>query len=414
MLAEGSSMRRSLIVAVAVFVSSELSLGRGYAQHHVAPAQPMPTPGFYNGFTPNSTIDGDAARMAAYTNMVNAEAARLGALGTFNLNRAHADAIDSATLMSWNEYFAACLAEENRRSGSARASRRKHLIEMYHARKARIANNPEEIDLLNGDALNELLAQLSNPKIHPSSIRKHGETIPGETIQRCAFRYPSLGLTISLGRLTIRDGWPLSLREKAFAPDQATYRKAVEAALEENLQGKLTAEAFRTLQQAVVALKSGLKEAIHAAQKEDYVSAKAYLDDLGEAVATLRDPNAEKVLAGVDRYGGTTVGDAVTFMQRYNLRFAPALTADERESYHLLYASMLQLRDVVAPADATVPGTNGKVPIVRAIDAANNPPAAALDPNDPPVLEPKDPPAVKPKKDPSLIEPKDPRELAPK
>jgi hypothetical protein len=407
-------MRRLPIVAVALFISLGLAPRCGEAQQRAATAQPMPTPGFYNGFTPNSTIDGDAARLAAYTNMVNAEAAKLGALGTFNLNRAHADAIDNDTLMKWNGYFAACMAAENMRSGASRAARRQHLIEMYNARKARIANNPEEIDLLNGDALNELLAQLSNPKIHPSSLRKRGETIPGETIQRCAFHYASRGLTISLGRLTIRDGWPFSLREKAFASEQVAYQKAVEAALEQNLQGKLTPEAFRTLQQAVEALKSRLKETVPPAQKEDYVPAKAYLDDLEAAVATLRDPNAEKVLAGVDRYGGTTVGDTVSFMQRFNLRFAPALTAEERESYHLLYASMMQLRDNVVPADATVPGTNGKVPIVRGIDAANNPPAAALDPKNPPVLEPKDPPALKPKTDPSLVEPKDPPVLEPK
>jgi hypothetical protein len=372
-------MRRSLIVAVALVVLLGLALGRCQAQQHAAPAQPMPTPGFYNGFTPNSTIDGDAARLAAVTGLVNAEANRLGALGTYNLNRAHADAIDSATLQSWNEYFAACMAEENRRSGTARAARRQHLIEMYNVRRARIANNPEEIDLLNGDALNELLAQLSNPKIHPSSLRKRGETIPGETIQRCAFHYASRGLTISLGRLTVRDGWPLALRDQAFAAERRAYQTAVEAALEKNLQGKLTPEAFRTLQQAVEALKARLKATIPAAQKEDYVPAKAFLDDLDEAVATLRDPNAEKVLAGVDRYGGTTVGDTVSFMQRFNIRFAPALTAEERESYHLLYASMMQLRDIVVPAGATVGGTNGKVPIVRGVD----------DPTNPPALEPK-------------------------
>ena len=165
--------------------------------------------------------------------------------------------------------------------------------------------------------------------------------------------------------MTIRDGWPLSLRANSFARERAAYQKAVEAALEQNLQGKLTPEAFQTLQQAVEALKARLKTTIPAEQKQDYVPAKAYLDDLEEAVATLRDPNAEKVLAGIDRYGGTTVGDTVTFMQRFNLRFAPALTPDERESYHLLYASMAQLRDAVLPAGATVGGTNGKVGILR-------------------------------------------------
>jgi hypothetical protein len=268
-------------------------------------------------------------------------------MGTFNLNRAYADAIDNQTMMTWNEYFWACVDEECRRSRVARSERRKRLIGLYNERRERITNKPEELDLLNGDALNILLGQLSNPKIHPSSWSKKGEAIPGETIQRCAFHYPSVGMTISLGRLTVRDGWPQALRDKAFAPGRAAYQKAIETALEQNLEGKLTPETFRVLKKTVEALKVKLTATIPPSETDDYVQAKTFIDDLAEAVAPLHDPNGEKVLAGVDHYAGTTVGDAVTFMQRFNLRFAPALTPDERQSYHLLYASMLRLRTTV-------------------------------------------------------------------
>ena len=255
-------------------------------------------------------------------------------------------------MMTWNEYYWATVDEECRRSRVARSERHKRLIGLYNERRERITNKPEELDLLNGDALNVLLGELSNPKIHPSKLRKQGEPIPGETIQRCAFRYPSVGMTISLGRLTIRDGWPFTLRAQAFAPERAAYQKAMETALEQNLDGKLTPEAFKMLQKAVEALKLKLKATIPPSDRDDFVQAKTFLEDLDEAVAPLHNPVGEKVLAGVDRYGGTTVGDAVTFMQRFNLRFAPALTPDERESYHLLFASMQRLRTTIDPTAA--------------------------------------------------------------
>jgi hypothetical protein len=280
---------------------------------------------------------------------VNAETSRIGALGTFNLNRAHADAIDSSTMMAWNEYMWRCLNEENRRSDDARAARRLRLLALYKERRERIANRPEELDLLNGDALNSLMETLSNPKIHPYSLIKKGDTIPGETIQRCAFRYPSLGMTISLGRLTVRDGWPPALRGKAFAREREAYRRASENALDQNVAGKLTLDDFRPLEQAVDELRSKLKATIPASQRDDYVQAKTFIDDLAEAIAPLRDSSGEKVLSGIDRYSGTTAGDAVTFVQRYNLRFGPALTPEERESYHLLYAAMVRLRDAIVP-----------------------------------------------------------------
>jgi hypothetical protein len=156
-------------------------------------------------------------------------------------------------------------------------------------------------------------------------------------------------MTISLGRLTVRDGWPQTLRGKDFAPERAAYHRALDTALEQNLEGKLMPETFKALKKSVEGLRFKMMATIPASETKDYVQARAFIDDIDEAVAPLHDPTGEKVLAGVDRYAGTTTGDAVTFMRRFNLRFAPALTGDERESYQLLYVSMLRLRATIDP-----------------------------------------------------------------
>jgi hypothetical protein len=346
-------MRKAVYTVVGLTVTLGSWADRVWAQHH---AQAMPPPGFYNGLTPNSTVEGDVSRLGAYGALASAptggSAAAVNAVGAYNLLRSHADSVDMSNMIRWNEYLAATMEVENNQSLVRRGERRKHLIAMYNLRKQRIANDPTELDLFNGDALNALLEQLSNPKISPSLLRKSGESIPGETIQRCAFRYPSFGLTISLGRLTVRDGWPFALRGMPFAEERKAYHAAVEKALEQNLAGNLTPEAFRAVQAAVKALTAKYKATIPASEKDDFVQAKVFLEDLEEAVSPLRNPNAEKVLAGVDRYAGTTLGEAVAFMQRFNLRFASALTDYERESYHLLYAGMLRLRDGIFPGAA--------------------------------------------------------------
>ncbi len=349
-------------------------------QQHV---QPMATPGFYNGLTPNSTPEGDAARLGAYGALMTAQgngfASVFNAIGLYNLNSAQADAIDARTMITWNEYIYSCLEAENQLNQGSRTARRDRLRRQYRERKERIAYNPSELDLFNGDALNALLEQLSNPKIHPYVLKKSGESIPGETLQRCAFRYPSQNLTVSLGRLTVRDGWPLSLRGVTFKEEREAYRDAVEKALEQNLSDKLTPEAFRALKRAVEALKDELKKTIPADERESFVQAKVFLEDLEDAVAPLHDPNCEKVLAGVDRYAGTTVGEAVAFMQRFNVRFAPALTQYERESYHLLYAAMDRLKNEIGAGGPAGLPLNGRKPAIVIPPVAKAAPLAGGD-----------------------------------
>jgi hypothetical protein len=343
------------------------------AQHHAA--QP---PGFHQGLTPNSTFEGDTARFNGLGAIMSAQSmgfgSALNALGMYNLCQAQANQIDSATTMAWMDYYKQSMREECAQSLANRAARRKHQIELYNRRKERIANNPNELDLLGGDALNALLEQLSNPKIEPSALKKAGESIPGETIQRIALKYASKGLTISLGRLTVRDGWPPALRDDRFAPERKGYLDAVQATLERNLARKLTPEDFKSLQAAVLALKRKLKATIPESDSLDFVQAKAFIEDLDDAIAPLKDVDAQTVLCGLDRYAGTTVGDVVVFMQRYNLRFAMALSREERESYRLLYATMVRRRDQITPLMPGFGRNNQPPAVVVPADRDRRPP----------------------------------------
>ena len=203
--------------------------------------------------------------------------------------------------------------------------------------------------------MNAMLGKLSNPRIHPSGLRGGGEELPGETIQQVTFLFASSRVTISLG-LTVRDGWPLALREARFDRYRAAYAAAIDDVLKRCRTGSLTPEALKAAERAVAGLDGQLRSVAATLQADDFPPPRIFLDEMAEAVRALHDATTEKVLGGIDRYAGTTTGDLVVFMQRFNLRFGPALRPEEREAYHLLYAAMLHLNEQVAPAAAEVPG----------------------------------------------------------
>lgn len=331
---------------------------------------PMPPPGVYYGLPPEANLPADGFRLGEL-------AALQAAMGTpfFFMSRPLADAIDTSTIITWNEYYQAILDQQNRLHRARRSQR----LKLYNQRQQRILEDPGEIDLMLGDAPNALLAVLSNPRIPPSSLRRYGEVIPGETIQRISFHFGTGESPISLGRLTIRDGWPLPLRGADFERERQAYQDAIEAALEQNRRGKLTPESFRDVQKAVEALQRKLQAANATMKREDFALARAFLDNLGDAVEPMRHPMVERVLAGIDSYAGTSVGDLVMFMQRYNLRFAPAVTAEERESYHAIYAAMDRLRDVVVPAMSPRRPVDTEAPSGSALGPIPMPPGAPSD-----------------------------------
>ena len=219
-------------------------------------------------------------------------------------------------MMAWNEYYHLVLNEQERRNRLHRAARRESLKQAYAERRERIENRPEILDLLNGDSLNAILVMLSDPRIPPSFLRGHGDIVLGETIHKLTFHYAASRLTISVDRLMFRGGWPLIMRGADFDKLRADYIATIEEVLERCRAGALTPEAFRAAQRAVAALDARMNSVAAHFERLDYARGHYLIRDLKEAVDSLIDQNTERVLGGLDRYAGTTVGDLATFMQR--------------------------------------------------------------------------------------------------
>ena len=56
----------------------------------------------------------------------------------------------------------------------------------------------------------------------------------------------------------------------------------------------------------------------------------------------LYSPEMEKIIAQLDDYQGTNLGDLLAFMQAFNLRFAPANSYRQRQIYLKLYPMLAE------------------------------------------------------------------------
>ncbi len=291
---------------------------------------------FGGGIGPGSTAPGDILR---------GEGIYLNGLGNQQLKSAMGRSIDNDTAIKWNEYVYQSIKEHNRIAIEHLSREKERKLESYRDIRKRIRDNPTVVDLRQGDALNVVLEELSNPKISPSSFRSARVTLEGGSIQNIPFQYPRLAGVISMRQLAVRDGWPLAMRSETFAREKKAYIKAVETVLEQDLEGKLMPESVKAVQAAVAALKARVDELIPKADRTFYLDSRNFVKGLEDASRLLETPVVGEVLGGLEKYSGTSVADLLEFMRRYNLRFSPANSPTENDLYARLYPLMRLQRD---------------------------------------------------------------------
>jgi hypothetical protein len=299
--------------------------------------------GYYGGYWGwggwGATPVGDIARgMGAYA---------VG-IGQYNLSTAQAISINTDTAMRWNSYLWASQNQLNRERYARMQAKRANNIQQLAEIEARLRDNPTNGDIERGDALNAILHQLSDPRIHPSALRLSRVPINNKWIQEIPFRYESEPITFSLHQLTAVQGndWPTPLKGDDFKPEREAYQKAIDKALKQDLDGDLTPETIQAVLDATYRLRDKVEATIPKTSK-DYVQAEKFLKSLTGMAQMLKSPNVEETLAAVGKFPGTTVADLLAFMQMYNLRFGAANTVRERKLYHDLYPLLDRERDQV-------------------------------------------------------------------
>jgi hypothetical protein len=319
-------MIRTLGVFAAVVLLA-LAVGEARAQY----GYPIGYGGYgWGGW--GSTPQGDIARGLGYFNLGR---------GGYNEQTAVARSINADTVMRWNQFK--YLSHQ-----TALNSYQQHLLaqrnNINRARAEihdRLRYHPSTRDITDSDALNVLLDELVNPTIAGGSLSRIKTPLKPEIIQDIPFKVASEGITICLDQMTMKEQWPLALRVDDFKAERDGLRKAVEVALEQDKEGDLLPATIEAVQAAIDRFRLKFDKLVPPTNP-DYVPAHDTIKAMAGLTKMLYSPKVEEILAELEDYQGTTLGELLTFMQAFNLRFAAANSFRQRRIYLKLYAMLAE------------------------------------------------------------------------
>ncbi len=142
--------------------------------------------------------------------------------------------------------------------------------------------------------------------------------------------------------------WPVALQDPRFDLYRRAYERAVDKALEQAIEGKAQIATIEAIEKAVGDLAYRLSEVVPADDQKLQSEALMRLAELKAVVGLFKRQTVQRALGDIDKYSGTSVNDLKNFMQKYNLRFAPAETPEERKLYPELYTLLEDQRTKVA------------------------------------------------------------------
>jgi hypothetical protein len=294
-------------------------------------------PGGYGGYGWGgwgSTLQGSIARGLGYFNMGR---------GAYNYDTSIARSINADTAMRWNQYLYQSHLEQTR---NYHARLRAELARVNKAQAGiydRLRNQPETRDITNGDALNVLLDILLNPTTFGSAIRLIKTPLKPEVIRDIPFEVASEGMTLCLNQMTLIDEqWPLALRVEAFRPEREKLKQVISVALKEDEKGNLEPKTIEAVQSAIDQLRFKFEKLVPQTDP-DYVPAQQTIKAMAGLTKMLYSPKMEQIIAELEDYQGTTMGDLLAFMQAFNLRFAPTNSFRQRQIYMKLYPMLAEL-----------------------------------------------------------------------
>ena len=143
-------------------------------------------PGGYSGWGgwggDASTIGGDSARgMGAFA----------AGAGQYKVQTAQARSMNAQTAMQMNEYISAVNAGRAQYYSAEQTAYIKRTSETQKAIYSRLHDNPSPSDIRNGDALNVVLDELTNPKVYSQVVQQATKPVASGLVKKTRFLEPS-------------------------------------------------------------------------------------------------------------------------------------------------------------------------------------------------------------------------------
>jgi hypothetical protein len=273
--------------------------------------------------------------------------------GYYNLNTAEARSINANTAMQVNQYMYEVNLNNAQHYYARSAAKQKQTDLTGKAMYSRIHDNPTSYDIRNGDALNVVLDELTNPQVYTRSVQEAIQPIPSQLVKNIAFEYAANMITTSLEDLSA-SGVPDVL---LTTPDFQAEREAVKAQVkkaraEVEEKGQISPETLANCRVAIKALHAKVDSVLPQGTR-NRAEADNFLKALYGLTMMLKTPSVEQFLVGLNKVSTTTLGHLITFMHTFNLRFGAAKNPTQEATYDQLYPLLVTLRDRVnAPSSA--------------------------------------------------------------
>ena len=331
--------RRSIMAGAFALAVLSVSGSRAFAQW----GYPVGYGGYGWGGWGAQTAQGDIARgMGVYA----------AGAGYYNRETAIANSINTNTVMRWNQYVYEAQENANRMHHAKLAQERFKTNKAADQIRDRLRNYPERADIYRGDAINVAFDEINDPRVYAKALEGGRVKLGGELIRNIPFQYAAAAITVSIHQLA-KEGPPPSLLRPEFATEREAIKELGQELHKQIEDGKNPdPETIRKMLTAINVAEEKVDK-ILPANTRDRNEADRYLKALHGLIAMLETPAIDVILAGVEKRPEANLGELLSFMNAFNLRFGAATTPTQRQVYDTLYPKLVELRNQVAPALAS-------------------------------------------------------------
>jgi hypothetical protein len=267
--------------------------------------------------------------------------------GIYNYDTALANQLNAQTAMQLNDYMAQ-VTHESAFIHHARVHQeflRDKTLYDAHIQALRDHPIPQQIE--NGDALNQAVRDLSDPRLGSSALRAADAQVDPKLIAEVPFENATDRVTMMLDQLRHAFKWPEVFEEERFAKDKQMFDDIVTRLRKEDEDGEISDKTLRNARVMINDLRMKLT-ARPLSDDDDQRAAMRFINAYTALIGLLDKPDTREALNELRKIkGNTTIGSLLGFMHAYNLRFAPAKTRREREVYQKLYETLAPTRDQI-------------------------------------------------------------------
>jgi hypothetical protein len=273
--------------------------------------------------------------------------------GVYNMDTAAARSMNANTAMQVNQYMYEVNLNNAKHYYAESAKRQKDATQTTEKMYSRIHDNPNSYDIHNGDALNVVLDELTNPQVYTQAVQGATQPIDSQLVRNIAFEYAANMITTSLDDLSANGVPDVLLTNPEFEPGRKAVRAEVTKARKElESQGQVSPETLANCRVAIKALHEKVDSVLPQGTR-DRDQADNYLKALYGLSKMLKSPPVDRFLMELKKLPSTTIGHLISFMHTFNLRFGAAKGPDQEAAYDQLYPRLVALRNQVqAPSAA--------------------------------------------------------------